>query len=278
MLELTNARGDRVQVAAERGGKITSLRGAGGREWLAQTELLDRSPSGLDFVAAEMSGWDECAPSIDPGELDGVRFSDHGDLWDRPWTVLDAAEVIELEVDGLDYPYLFRRRIRPVATGFEFDYAVENRDRVPRPMLWAAHPQFIAEPGTRVRLGNQTAVVPVDAPERPAIWQSSRGLVPGTCGKWWTLPGQLPEQAELVHPDGAVLRLSWAGDAVSCVGIWLDGGVYAAGSVLALEPATGWYDSAARAAQAGQVLVLEPGEQAAWTISVGLSEPEPVQG
>ena len=95
MLELTNARGDRVQVAAERGGKITSLRGAGGREWLAQTELLDRSPSGLDFVAAAMSGWDECAPSIDPGELDGVRFSDHGDLWDRSWTVLDAAEVIE---------------------------------------------------------------------------------------------------------------------------------------------------------------------------------------
>ena len=137
-LKLTNQRGDQITVAPERGGKITSLLDASGREWLASGELARQSPTGLDFVAAEMFGWDECAPSIDPGSLDGVSFSDHGDLWDRPWQLLDDAGVLDLQVDGLDYPYRLRRTIAPTQTGFVLDYQVVNLDVVARPMRFGA--------------------------------------------------------------------------------------------------------------------------------------------
>lgn len=263
-----------MTIAPQRGGKITAITSAT-REWLSRAGRLLTSPSGVGFTDAEMAGWDECAPTISGPDLpDGTTLSDHGDLWDRSWRVSEDDGGVATTVAGTDWPYSFTRTVRPAPGGFEFDYRVESRAAVARPFLWAAHPQFLADPGSWVEIPEADLVIDIADPERRLGNAADLQRVPeGRSRKLWTLADDEVRQATLHHPDGSWLRLSWAGPAVRWCGIWIDAAEYAERRVIAVEPSTGWYDSAAHAAAAGRVLVLEPGQQEAWTLRIELGEP-----
>ncbi len=260
-----------ITVVPQRGGKITSL-ASPSHEWLSQPagELPLRSPCGLGFVEAEMCGWDECAPTIVAGQTAaGTVLSDHGDLWDQAWHWSRTAEALTTWAHGLDWAYTLTRTIRPIEGGFRLDYEVSSKDPVPQPFLWAAHPQFLAEPDSWVELEGVTQVVDFQAPERPLAVDRSLQRVPdGTSRKFWTLPGDVVQRATLHHPDGRRLDLSWTGEAVRWCGVWIDAHEYSADRVIAIEPATGWHDSASRAQANQTVLTLAPGARAAWTLEL----------
>jgi galactose mutarotase-like enzyme len=261
----------RLSLAPGRGGKITRL-DTPGRTWLSPADVLLDAPSGLPFVEAEMAGWDECAPSIIAGTLaDGTTLSDHGDLWDRPWRLERDASGLVASVDGADWPYAFTRTIRAVDGGFALDYEVTNTSAASRPFLWAAHPQFLAEPASWVEIPQAAEVIDVADPRRPLPNRRDLQLVPdGSSRKLWTLADDDVREATLHHPDGSWLRLSWTGPDVRWCGIWIDGADYATARVVAVEPSTGWYDDVVEAAAHGRVLVLEPGQQVGWTLRLSL--------
>jgi hypothetical protein len=50
--------------------------------------------------------------------------------------------------------------------------------------------------------------------------------------------------------------------------VWLDNAQFSREPVAALEPATGFYDNLERAAAAGRVTRIAPGEPLAWTLEV----------
>lgn len=259
-----------ITVAPGRGAKITSLTGLGA-QWLSQTADGELGSSGGSaFTEAEMAGWDECAPSIVADVTDdGVLLSDHGDLWDAAWTLDEATDAIATTAVGRDWPYRIRRSIRPVPGGFAVDYVVDSEATLPRPLLWAAHPQFLAEPGSRVELPGVREVVDFRAPERPLPNLPDLQAVPeGGSAKLWTLREQQATAAILRHPDGRCLRLTWSGEPVRWCGIWIDARRYSRERVIAIEPATGWYDNAAWAQRHGRVLTLQPGERAAWSLTL----------
>ena len=271
--------GARVAVAPWRGGKITSLIGPGGGEWLAPCaggRLLDGA-SGRAFTDAEMGGWDECAPTIDAAVLpDGTALTDHGDLWDVAWEVEaepGSGDAIVTVGRGRDWPYVLRRTVRVDGTRVVLDYAVTSGDVVARPFLWAAHPQFLAPAGSRVVIEGAPTMVRTDpGPAQPVEWDPALPDLPaGSCGKWWSPRDAQVRAARLDRPDGSSLTVRASGAAVRWLGVWSDAGVYSVERVVALEPATGWYDDAARALAEGTVLVLEPGETAAWSLEVELS-------
>lgn len=267
-----------VEVAPWRGAKIVSLRGPNGEEWLAQPSagLLDSRESGLAFTDAEMCGWDECAPTIDACVLpDGTTVRDHGDLWDQSWDVRLRGGAITCLVRGRDWPYAFRRTISVDGSAVRMDYEVTSQDSVPRPLLWAAHPQFAAPSGSRVELGDgRQMVLTTEQPPVPVLWQDTDVDLPdGSCAKWWPQPDDAVRCAVLHRPGGSRLTLRTAGEAVRWVGVWSDAAVYARERVIALEPATGWFDDAATAAIRGHVLMLEPGAKARWSLHVELWSP-----
>ena len=261
----------RLSLAPERGGKITRL-DTPGRAWLNPADVLLDASSGLPFVQAEMAGWDECAPSISAGTFaDGTKLSDHGDLWNRPWRIDGEASGVVTRVDGADWPYAFSRTIRAVEGGFALDYEVVNTSEVSRPFLWAAHPQFLAEPASWVEIPQAAEVIDVADPLRRLPNTRDLQLVPdGSSRKLWTLADDDVREAKLHHPDGSWLRLSWTGPDVRWCGVWIDGADYAAARVVAVEPSTGWYDDVVEAAEHGRVLILEPGQQAGWTLRLSL--------
>ena len=256
-----------VVVDADRGAKIVSLREPDGLEWLAAADPAHPAPPGASFVDAEMAGWDECAPSIVACEVAGVEVPDHGDLWDRPF--LGVGD--ELVAEGASFDYRFARSMRAIPGGVRFEYVAQARS-TPVPFLWAAHPQFVAPPGTRVELPGVTEVVDVLDPAEPLLpWTPALATIdtvsPGGCRKVYAAPSASARGARLVRADGRALELRWS---LACpyVGVWFDRTAYSREPVIAIEPSTGYFDSLATAVERARVPVLDPGRALHWWVEV----------
>lgn len=262
-------------VDPARGAKITSLVDGRGVQWLAQGTGV-QVPAGAAFTDAEMAGWDECAPSIVACELEGRVIPDHGDLWD---SVFDATgSTVRRRGDG----YLFERTIEPTETGLRFRYEATATDGA-LPFLWAAHPQFVAPPGTRIALPPQAARV-VDVTDGDVVtdgtptlrWDGELATIDtvedGGSRKLYVDPATPVFEASLVRPDGATLSMHWSPES-PYLGLWYDNRAWSREPVIALEPSTGYYDSLARALAMNRVAILDPGHPLRWWLEVGVSGP-----
>lgn len=251
-----------------RGGKIVSLQGPDGREWLSRTSRSS-VPAGAAFGDAEMAGWDECAPTIAPCAVDGAALPDHGDLWDAGWR-LDG---VTASVEGRALPYAFRRTASVGAEGaLRLDYEATSLAGA-LPFLWAAHPQFLASAGTVVRLpeGAHAVEEHYPGPVRAERWVAGSGalgaLAPGTGRKLFVDPDAGIDRAELVQPDGAVLAMRWS-PACRYLGLWFDRAAFGDQEVVAIEPALGHGDALAEAVREGRAATLEPGRPLRWWIEL----------
>lgn len=251
-----------------RGGRIVSLQGPDGREWLSRTSRSS-VPDGAAFGDAEMAGWDECAPTVALCAVDGAELPDHGDLWDARW-LLDGATA---SVEGRALPYAFRRTASVGAGGaLRFDYEARSLAGA-LPFLWAAHPQFLASAGTVVRLPGAGHVVEehYPGPRRSERWTARSGalgaLAPGTGRKLFLDPAAGVDRAELVHPDGAVLAMRWS-PVCRYLGLWYDRAAFSDQEVVAIEPALGHGDALDEAVGERRAAELEPGRPLRWWIEL----------
>jgi hypothetical protein len=288
----------RVLALPELGGKIVSLYDKRhGYEWLVGSDGRPVRPVdyGADFVTQDMSGWDECLPSIKPcrypvaGVYHGREIPDHGEVWALPWTVAAADERLTLAVSGRALPYTFMRSLTLTGASLVMEYALVNTGTEPLAWLWAAHPQFTATAGTRLLLPDEvTELYNVrDLPEWGRwgtrfpypITQDLRGNTVDlsrvadahsrTCRKLYVPPEQPIAWAGLTDEDaGCTLRLRWNPDEVPYVGIWVDEGAVNTVSTLAIEISNGFHDSLVTAFEHGRVAWTQPGERTAWRVTV----------
>lgn len=251
-----------------RGAKITSLVDAAGSEWLSQGTGAGTARPGVPFIEAEMRGWDECAPTIVACRISDRDLPDHGDLWDAEFTV-DGDRLTTL---ATSLPYRFERRILATAAGLRLEYSAEALE-FEIPFLWAAHPQFAAPAGARVEVPTSVdTVVDVLDPATPeSAWSSEIATIDtvdvGGCRKLYVTPDTAVDQARLVRADGSTLTMRWSG-ACPYLGIWFDAGAYSRTPVIALEPATAYFDSLETAVRLGRAPVLEPGAPLSWWVEV----------
>jgi galactose mutarotase-like enzyme len=276
-----------VHVDAMRGGKLTSLEDRrSGRQWLLPSERAVGRPAGYGatFVDVELSGWDEMVPTIDACRLDasqdGIALPDHGEVWSVAWdTVVADDRRITMRVDGRALPYTLERTIEVLEPArLRMSYRLRNRGERAFPVLWAAHPQFVWEPGSRLELPPQVdRVLDLTDGDEPgeAPWDDTRATFLDRIGrgeghKVWTLPGQAPAWSRLRDPDGGSLTLHVDPTVVPYLGIWWDSGMHAPVPVVALEPATGYYDDLGFAAAAGRVPWSAPGDELSWDLEVAL--------
>ena len=267
-----------VVVLPGRGAKVTSICDATGREWLEQPSLpwadfghgSDHPPSFLD---GDMCGWDECAPTIAPCIVRGTALPDHGELWSQHWREDPDGW---LHAQGSSWGYRFSRRVRLDGPNIHLDYRACAAD-VGFPLLWAAHPQFRAGPGTRVALPNYVTTL-FDAETRPrrAVPVDQAGGIDAldafSSRKLFAGPNPPLNAAGIVHQDGSTLSLAWTGPP-NCLGIWFDRRAYARGDVIALEPATAPYDSCEDADRGGEVARLAAFAELTWSVTVSVSVP-----
>ena len=106
-----------LAVVPDRGARMISLRHRrADREWLLAAADKPVAPPayGDPFIAADVAGWDEMMPTIDPCVVtrkggDGgetlIYLPDHGELWATPWSVVCADDRhVVTEVGGRALP------------------------------------------------------------------------------------------------------------------------------------------------------------------------------
>jgi galactose mutarotase-like enzyme len=282
-------RGEEIEavVLPRRGAKIASLRHLpSGREWLEQptADLGDPPAYGSRFVDAEMFGWDEMLPTIDgtaypDAEFRGAPLPDHGEVWTLPWETKADDETLVCSTAGRALPYRLTRTMRVEGARLRLEYELSVTGSTALWLLWAAHPQFAVEGrGSRVSLPAEVAqlltVWPSIEPAR-VRWpspdlESTRGLPSGAARKLYAYPDEKIGTAGLIDADGAWLRLAWDPGLVPYLGIWLDNGAYARHPVVALEPATGYYDDLALAVANQRVPQVRPERPLRWSLDVSL--------
>ncbi len=273
-----------------RGGKITSLVDRrSDREWLLTPARPCGPPAGYgaSFVGHELSGWDEMLPTIVacqmPSEDGPVELPDHGEVWSVPWeTTTETPTAITVQVRARRWPVSIERTVEVVAADVvRFTYRLANRSRLSVPVLWAAHPQFLWRPGSRIELPSQVESVldVTTGPEpRETPWAEPLGrlldhLDEGRGHKVWTLPGQRPAWARLRDADGGSLTIAFDPDVVPYVGVWWDACAYATRPTVAIEPSTGFYDDLSTAVAARRVPWLAPDGALEWTVDLRLTPP-----
>lgn len=256
-----------VRVEPNEGGAIVSLI-AGDREWLVQGEPWRSTPTASQpFVAVPPRGWDEMMPTIDECVVDGSVVPDHGEAWRRPWT--GSADALSFRSPR---GYTLSRTVTRTPRSVRLDYLVESV--VDQPFLWAAHPLFAAGPGSHIDLAGYTGeVLEVTSRGTRAVKLSPEllavdGLDDGQFRKIVLPSAARVHRASVVHADGSWLQLSWDGEVVPFLAVYLERRTFTASECLAIEPMTGWYDSLADAVSRGLVTRAWPGHPVRWHLEV----------
>lgn len=251
-----------VEVDVVHGAAITSLF-ALDREWLVQ----GRSPDGTaaEYVATPPRGWDEMLPSIEPCETAIGNIPDHGDAWRHPW-VADSDALTFTSAFG----YSVSRTIHRRDFGLDLNYELRGGD-AEVPVLWAAHPLFRAAPGTHVRIPMfDRGVLRKFPTAREIDWSeahTSADALPTGTGVKYVFPSDAGiAAAEIVHADGAVLRMSWNTSEVPYFAVYLENLAHSIEPAIALEPMLGWYDALSRAVANDRVTRVGAGHVHRWSL------------
>ena len=282
------------------GAKIVSLFDKrANREWLLPPIHRRFEPAAYRsvFTDQDMSGWDEMFPTIDEcvypvdGAYQGKLLPDHGEVWAIPWEINNVTnDSFSLSTSGRALPYRLTRTTQILEDArLRLTFDVVNTGSEPLVALWAAHPQFVVDGDTRIRLPHTvTQVVNVHpTTDWGAVgniydWPNARAqdgrhhnldhigaADRHNCRKFYLLPDQPVNWAALQQGgDGAWLRLSWNAAEVPYLGIWVDEGTYNAAPTTALEPSTGYYDKLDFAWQNGRAMVLPSGEPVSWQLDL----------
>lgn len=155
-----------VDVLPENGGRVASIccrrTGTefllGGSRYGATAAFSNNAP----FEVSDCAGWDECLPTVslsssESGEHDAP---DHGDLWRRPWAVLEQSESrIVLSTECFSCPLTLTRSLRLEAARIQLDYSIVNRGQETEPFLYSCHPLFAVDAGDRVLLPSEISTV-----------------------------------------------------------------------------------------------------------------------
>jgi len=277
----------RAEVVPELGGKIVSLRyKSTGKEWLISSgdRPLKSLAYGSVFTEADMSGWDECFPTINAcaiGKNNEILLPDHGEVWSLPWSSVMTEKKLIGSVDGKRLPYRLTREIELIGTStLRLTYTIENRGAIPLPFLWTAHPQFAIDEPTKLLLpstmrkllcvfnsqqgeAGSSFIVPDNwLITSEASGEGQKYYYPSPVSEAWSgLYGQQSNNYLLLKTDAATVPY-W--------GVWVDKGMCNDRTTVALEPGIGYYDSLVRAISNGSAHMLAARESTSWHLDIVL--------
>lgn len=284
------------------GAKIISLvSDRTGREfiWRDPHRVLRPITPGSAYVENDVSGVDDCFPTIDPcvypaEPFHGLKLGDHGDIWSRQWDWSISDDSASFSVTGATLPFRFQKWITIESSPGRLlvRNALHAVGEQAFEYQWTGHPLFRAEEGARIGLpegctastGFATgARLAVDGaqwswPEAPAPNGSTHNVSVvgpphlGVNEKYWVPAARgcaihftVPD--EQLRVDFDPLALPWLAVCVNYGG-WPE---LHSGYWVAVEPSTSPHDSLADTWAAGLARRIRPGETHRWWWSLSVT-------
>ncbi|MBR9912739.1 MAG: DUF5107 domain-containing protein [Gammaproteobacteria bacterium] len=279
------------------GSKLASLiakGGSGTRELLyqARTEKLTKPPYGATFSDYDLSGFDECFPTITecafPGELQrSTVVPDHGELWTAAWEVLASSSTeITFRARSQAFGYQLTKSIALTDNRLTSHYQLtllEGRKELP--FIWTPHALF--NPGANTQLlipAHMNEIITVtdhsgELGQQGAIHSYPRTTAANNkvvdiskiedrlaqnCEKFYFTSTLKPEDQFGFMDDQHRVLMTVDTDKVLYLGIWKNQGGYMNDYNFALEPCTGIYDSLYDAYSNNRCATITEGETCNW--------------
>jgi hypothetical protein len=300
----------RAVFLPEIGGKMKELINLKtGTQFLLENQHEDKiykpAPYGSDFSKYDVSGFDECFPTVSACEKSlknnkKICFPDHGELWSRAWEFTQVSDFITLSIEGMKSKYLFKKKIGLREDTIEINYTVKNLSPHTFPYLWSAHPLLKISADDKLLLPPYSNAASLYWASKPTIGIHTDPL---------NLCSLMIDQNDFdlsVVPDKSVnfavkcftgkLTKGYAGlykklkdetilftfdtDEIPYLGIWLCYGGWPADSqnkhyTIGLEPTNGNSDSLAEAVQKNNFSELAPFGERGWTLKITLLQGMP---
>ena len=277
-----------VHVRPGRGGRIDRLfhGPSGGFQPVFVSGTACRTPRPGDaFEEHDTCGLDDGFPTLlrETVELpDGpVVYPDHGEIWSTPMEWRQDGDALTLFMESRLLPYQYEKTLHLKRDCLHLHWRIRNTGRYAFPCLWTFHGLFRYSPDLRVRLpesdGNGalcTCANPRLGPEgtrlrRTSLLEHVPEPVPPTAEKFWLLGRVRQGRCALEYPaEGMAVVLTYDPAQLPYLGFWVTAGGFKGEYNCALEPSTGWYDSADCARRQGCCPVLEPGQEQSFSMTI----------
>ncbi len=283
------------------GAKLASLvaKGeAGPGELLYQSKAaqLVKPPYGATFSDYDLSGFDECFPTISAcvfplDAQQGKSVPDHGELWTTPWQLTASSDnEITLLACSQAFGYQLQKTISLIDNRLVSVYQLTLlAGQKLLPFIWTPHALF--HPGTNARLltpahmneiitltdhsgelGKQKTLHPyphtTGANHKTVDISKIEDRSANNCEKFYFTDTLRPGDQFGFENDTHRVLMEVDADMVPYLGIWKNQGGYLQDYNLALEPCTGIYDSLYDAYSNNRCAIIGEGETCSWRFTM----------
>lgn len=264
-----------LAVVPELGGKIISLKNLETqREWLwhpGESLALFKNQTDAAFCDSPLTGVDECLPTILPCAWRGRNLPDHGEIWNRSWSVdMDAwgRGILKTSIQLEMSPFVFERRLALQEGEVHLNYKLSNVGGTEEHFLWAIHPLLRLAVGDRLELPGSTREL-----LNGAAWVDDvvSGVAPENCAKAFACP--VLEGWAAVKNDITGNRLEFAWDPVqnNSLGLWFSRGGWHGHHHFAIEPCNGDHDCLTTASGRGRCGAVAANSSVVWQLKLRLA-------
>lgn len=237
-----------LEICPALGAKVVSLVAKqSGRNLLFESVAPLRLASyGAAFSDFDTSGIDDCFPTIDPWEEEGLSYPDHGALWSHPMDATKKENALtsrfSLE-ETLGLPITGERTIALDRDKVFYTFTVENHGDAPIPYIWAFHGLFSPEGAKLLLPFSNEDVILLDGKMPEGLEDFSS--YPENATSKWAFPGPCPEGeiGYLYEKDGFALLLDWDRTETPYLACWVSTGGFKGEKNWALEPMSAAFDT-----------------------------------
>ncbi|HEX7125221.1 MAG TPA: DUF5107 domain-containing protein [Thermodesulfobacteriota bacterium] len=287
-----------LTIRPDLGGRIENLVDRRtGRTWLWHPDVYEPAPRTLPIGASFDDHWtgglDEVFPNDAAGRFGGRNLVDHGELWSRPWTVLETSPyLVTMRLACRTVPVVVEKAIEvdPDRPEARLHYRLDHRGDAPLPFLFKLHAAVRVAAGDRILLPPCT-VEPVTLDfstivgrAEPTPWPIAHDAA-GEPVRLDLVPPREANAQEFLYASGLgdgfcgvedgrgngelLFRFDLA--AFPCVWLFQSYGRWRGHYVVVLEPATTMPYDLHEALARGTCAVLEPGATRALDVAVSLT-------
>jgi len=265
--------------------------------WQNPNKTFKKSLYAEQFAEGESACFDDMFPNISSSYYEkapwkGIEMPDHGEVWSLPWNLTILNQNIEMEVNGVRFPYRFKKKMHLDEGTIYLSYEVENLSPYQFDFIWSAHPLFNAN-------ANMEFIVPEGMDE---IVNSVDGKRLGSYGSKYNFPEAILDSGKvfrldkvppindfgyqkyyfttpvtegwcsLLDPQNEIkIHLEYPKESVKYLGMWLNEGGYAGQYNIAPEPCTGAMDRVDFSNIWGMNSFMKPFETCKWYLNISVN-------
>lgn len=256
----------------EDGAKLASLKTSEGVELLEQAPGKEYSRLTIDgsYVASECSGFDDMFPTIDECEMrEGQFYPDHGEVCRKPHECSICNDAVSFICYSESANAIFSKKIYIGDSALYIKYCIQNLNTYTLPYIWAGHMMFAGRRGSyvftnypdtaekRIMFGN-----PPDIDTMNVLGEFkpyNENIPAGGSYKYYYTEPKAPILCGIHYGNSdETVTVSFTGDTVRCLGIWINNGGFKGMYNIALEPCTAPYDSPVNAIASGNASFIPP--------------------